>query len=514
MPGSPVLLGPFTKGLHNSAGTGEFIDDAELFDIVNLEVDTDGSLANRPAIRGYPTSGLSGRTKVMGIFIPASDRQYLVVSDRDGTYLNLVQINTGVVISSAAISAGAVVQYKNNLYVCPKPSSGSTGGYFNNANPPVWTVAGGIPAADSAAIFNERMWAGAGINSTTDTSRLKFSAIGDFTSWNAADYFDINPGDGEKLTSIVVLNNDLVLFKEHSTWRAGYTSDVRKMQILNVSRTVGTPNARCAVMYDNNNIYLLHDNSVYELYNYTFTKLSSNIRMQPDADPDLYSDEIYGLTLFRNRLFVRYYKYLYVYSLLSGRWSRWDTNNKFSFLVTMPIASGEQAYAHSSTTALAGNIFTFTEDRVMGVQTQEAFECSITTKTYDFDVSHAYKVLFWWGLDIATLGVTNGKVTLANASRNPIWYDWNSAGLTWQDLFDNNVPWSTANSISFDADIYANVGGYGKKILKLPKKIRFRQLFFTVTTQALPNTTADAAVRIYTITAFVNKKETVVRETT
>lgn len=512
MPGDFLTLGPFTKGLHNSAGSGEYIDDAELFQLENLEVDTDGSLANRPAITTWAATGLgTGRCRVLGIFVTNGGDKYVAVSYSGFTRVGLVNVLTNALITSQAISSDCVVQYNNRLYVVALPGSGDTGGYFDST--PAWNGAAALPKGNSAAIYKERMWIAAGLDSTSDTSRLYFSAIGDPTSWGGADYFDVEPGNGQKLTALTVLNNDIILFKEHSTFRAGYTSDVRKMEISKISTTIGTPAADCSVTYDNNNIYLLHDNSVYELYNYTFTKLSSNISMSTVLGGDIYTDEKVSLTLFRNRLFVRYYNNLYVYSLLSGRWSSWKTAKKFSRVVVVPDQAGDTAYAHSITTTDPGILYKFQDDRVTGVQSEEDFTCVITTKTYDFDASWSFKVLFWWGMTLATSGSTTAQVMVPNAQPNNTWQFLHD-NYTWDSANTAGILWSNAPQIVFSTVVLPGLGSYARKFLKFQKKMRFRQAFFKITTNARSNSIGDAVVRIYDLVVFVNKKETVVKEIT
>lgn len=512
MPGDFLTLGPFTKGLHNSAGSGEYIDDAELFQLENLEVDTDGSLANRPAIVTWAVTGLgSGRCRVLGVFVTNAGSRFVIVSYSSFARVGLINADTNTLTSSQAVVSDCVVQYNNRLYVISTPGGGTDGGYFDASG--AWTSVAAIPKGNSAAIYKERMWVAAGIDSTSNTSRLYFSAIGDPTSWGGSDFIDVEPGNGQKLAALTVLNNDIILFKEHSTFRAGYTSDVRKIEISKISNTIGVPGADCAVTYDNNNIYLIHDNSVYELYNYTFTKLSANINMSTVLGGDIYTDEKVSLTLFRNRLFVRYYNNMYVYSLLSGRWSSWKTVKKFSRVVVLPDQGGDTAYAHSITSTDPGILYKFQDDRVTGVQSEEDFTCTITTKTYDFDASWAYKVLFWWGMTLATSGTTTAQVVVPNSKPNNTWQFLHD-NYTWESANSAGIKWSNADNVIFQSDVSPGLGTYARKFLKFKKKLRFRQAYFKIITNARANSVGDAVVRIFDIVVFVNKKQTVVKEIT
>ena len=520
MPGSPTKLGPFDKGLHNGSGTGEYIDDAELFDLVNLEVDIDGSLANRPAIStqmAVPT--MTGRQKVLGAFIPdTAPNKYLVVSTNNGAGVSLVDTGSQSVIATQAMTPGACAQYGNRIYVCADPSgTAGTGGYFNSAG--VWTTVAAMPQGQSAAIYNDRLFIAAGVGTTNNASRLFNSAAGDPTVWSGvgtgAGFNDINPGDGQKLAAVLVLNQDIMCFKEHSTYRAGYSSDVTKIEIIKINSNIGAPSSFCVVSYNNNNIYVIHDNAVYELYNYSYNRISAALNMDQSADATLLAGESVALTLFRNRLFVRYYSHFYVYTLLTGRWCKWVTNKKFSRLVVIPNPAGDIAYAHPSTTQPSGTFYTIVDDRVVGIVSQESFNCFIITKTYDFELPFAYKVMFWWGMTIASSGAVTANVKIPNYGIDPSWNVWKQ--YQWQDLAISGAhasTWSNATTIAYPTVVQPDNNIFVRKFLKFNRKVRYRQAYFTVSTPVAPNTVADAVVRIYDMTVFVNKKEIVTYQTT
>ena len=105
MPGEATKLGPFTGGLHNSAA-GEFIDDKELYELVNLEVDNDGSLVNRPEIRllsiapvGITMAGCS----ILGVYLPNDGRKFLIVYTPTDDKVSVHDIVTGKQIGRAHV---------------------------------------------------------------------------------------------------------------------------------------------------------------------------------------------------------------------------------------------------------------------------------------------------------------------------------------------------------------------------------------------------------------------------
>ena len=529
MPGQEVTLGPFVKGLHNSAGTGEYIANDELFDLVNLEVDTDGSLANRPAISSLVPSGLSGRFKIIGTFYPSGGSKYLVLSyGSNFATVGLYNIATNSIAVSRSIKSNVAVQYNNNIWIIPaSDGTAATGGYYNSAATPAWTAVTTMPQGDDAVIYKDRLCITAGLLApNTSDSTLYRSCVLHPEAWfgdaipvgqstNDAGNVPIEPGNGQRLISLLVMNNDLVLFKEHSTFRYVISSDPSKAELSKISSTIGTPYIKCAVSFDNNNIYLIHDNSIYELYNYTFTKLSMNLAMQQVVDADIFSDSNYGLSLFRNRLFIRYYSKFYTYSLLTGRWSRWVSTKKFGSVFVVPSSTTlDTVYAHSISSSDPIELHYFQDDRVINVGLNESFNCSIVTKTYDFDMSWSFKVIFWWGMTIASSGATTATVQVPNASYNYTWAGLNTAMGSWGAANASHILWSNNPPVISTSTVPSEKGSYARKFLKFNKKLRFRQLFFTISTPALNNTVGDACVRIYDLSVFLHQKETVSARTT
>jgi hypothetical protein len=512
MPGTDVALGPWAGGLHNAAGTGEGIEDDELFELVNLEVDSDKSLANRPAIAELAVTGVTGiasGVRLIGTYLPDDGRKFIVAAV--GSVVWLVNADTGVAATSQGVLSSCCVQYKNKLWIIPQTAG--QGGFFDAPTSTTlsWTAAGAIPRGDAAVIYKERLFVTGGATGITNNSRLNYSDVGDFATFPGASNVDVVPGNGQRLVFLIVTSQDIYLFKEHSTYKYGYASDPARADITLISTTVGVPAVNCAVVYNNNTMYVLHDNSVYELYNGAYTKISTNIAMEQTLDADLFGADTYALTLYRNRLFVRFYSRLYVFNLELQRWSSWETLRKFSKLVVLQRADTglDTAYAATASSALPGKIFFFRDDRITGVGTVEDFECRIVTKLFDFSVPTHFKRLFYGGLQIATSGTTLIRSMVPNAAKGDTWVDaflrtWNPVGKTW----------GGSGSVIHDDQILPAQGAYARKVVKCLKKMRFRQVQFTISTGAEANTVANSSVRIYDLTVSLLQAETIVRGTT
>lgn len=60
---------------------------------------------------------------------------------------------------------------------------------------------------------------------STNTSRLYYSNLKDFETWDAGDFIDINRKDGDPITALFVLGDYLYVGKEDSLWRVYFTGD-------------------------------------------------------------------------------------------------------------------------------------------------------------------------------------------------------------------------------------------------------------------------------------------------
>lgn len=520
-------LGPFTGGLHNSS-SGEFIDDKELFVLENLEVDNDGSLVNRPEIKLFTTSGFTAANSTeLGTYLPNDGRKFIVIYSSGDNKVYLVDAVTGAanaVASPVGVTSIACVQYANRLWVVSKVGASANGGYFDVPTPTsvTWTTVAAMPRGESITQYKERLWIACGIGATSNASRFYFSGVGPATdTWAGTDYVDVAPGNGQKLVSLSRLGSDLMLFKEHSTHRFTYSTDPRKAELTEVDATIGVPAVNCVVAYNNNTIYCLHDNAVYELYQMTYTRISGLIDMEQVSDLDLYTKDQYGLTLHRDRLFVRYFKNLYVYGLKLKRWSTWVSTRKFSKIVVIPSATIglDTAYAASASQSRPTEYYYFQDLRTISYTggtppaSSEVFKGKITTKIYDFDTPQSYKVIFWWGPSVATSGSSLSYIVIPNANRNRTWRELRTQYNTWDNAQLNNVQWAGNLDVVIPDTTLVSYGQYARKFYKLLKKLRFRQIYFKLEFDIVGNNiTNDSSLRLFDVTVFVKQKATVFKE--
>jgi hypothetical protein len=190
-------------------------------------------------------------------------------------------------------------------------------------------------------------------------------------------------------------------------------------------------------------------------------------------------------------------------------------------VVVIPSATVglDTAYTTSASQAKPGEAYYFqdvrkTDDTSIVGSPIEVFQGRITTRTYDFDVPENYKVLFWWGIALATSGKIVTTLNIPNANKNFTYTQMRTLYGTWAAAQAAGVKWSNNTNIVIPDTVTPSLGGYARKFIKLPKKVRFRQVFFTVVFDVISNGgVADATLRVYDLTVFVKQKQGVVRET-
>jgi hypothetical protein len=260
------------------------------------------------------------------------------------------------------------------------------------------------------------------------------------------------------------------------------------------------------VTYDNNTVYLLHADNVYEMYNFQFSHISDPVRLDAtNLDADLHSDMYLSLSQYRERLLVRYYGDLYGYNINTSTWCRWNSTKKFSKMHIIPstFSEPEVAFMGSASLTHLGEIYKIVDDRITGIGTDESFNCSIVSKTYDFDSPSEWKRMWQWGISMATSGNTTTKIILPGALQSArTWKD--VATMIWSEI--NPTKWGEPQ-LEIGANIIPPRGGFARKFVRAIGACRFMRVIFVLETEAKPNSVADAAVRIYDIIAYIRTGE-------
>lgn len=352
--GQPLRLGPFVGAL-NTASDPTAIADAELVELNNFELDIDGSLISRTPLQelqGYQT--WTERIVCIGTGIFGANH-YVIGSNSNGVFHYLNGVWT---VITTTFQASVAVQYANTIYLVPKPGSGN-GGKWDPVGG--FTAVAAIPKGQAAVIHKERLYICPGIDSTSNTSRLSFSDPGNFEVWGVSSFIDIGQGDGTKLIDITVFQDNLLLFKNQSTYVLSYDVRPADAVVRKISLTIGVDKQFCVANYENQ-VYVFHGGWVYEIINYDFNRLNTKVPFERDETaPSPFSENIF-LSILEDRLVCRFYRSVYVYGLRTRTWSTWESESDplqyFGPITTIRPPGGNQFYA-GSCVSLETNVIKF-----------------------------------------------------------------------------------------------------------------------------------------------------------
>lgn len=521
MPGIPIQLGPFVGGL-NTESDPSSIADNELVECVNMELDLDGSLISRPPITTTTNDdGWTDRIYLAGTVRIGSDT-YIIGSNADGTW----QFTGGTwTLITDTMSTATVLQYNDVAYLIPFPGHSSialakwtpTGGFsdVSPSNLKTMMSSNSDYGGCSLAIYKGRMFITPGPGKDDNTSRLIFSDPGDPETFSATTQFiDVNPGDGQRLMDMAVFEDNLILFKEDSTYVLSFTSTPSDAELLLLNQDIGVSWNRCVVPYENS-LFIYHRQKVYEIRNYNFQCVNIRVPHELDTTAPSTRTDIIVFNRFGERLIIRLGNNIYVYGLRTKTWSTWesadDSLHNFGNLVHYLTSSEDSYYAGSSLDADT-NVFLLKDEYSSTTEkngtTAVDISCSVKTKDYDFGTPYKHKRLMWWGADIVSPMPITGTLEPVTSIFQPTWGMLKNQSMTWDDL----LTWGATNTTPTVITTVANSGRRTDRLyIRFPKGCRFRKVNFTIDIDT-DGSTLEGPIKLYTLTFIGNEKSFVVQD--
>lgn len=517
MSGFPAKFGPFTSGM-NTASDPASIGDNELSDCVNFDLDLNGALKGRPPVTDSPGAvSWTERVNIIGFGVFTTGK-YMIASNVNGTFYKL---GGGAWITIAAgLKSRSMVQYGDKLFIVATPDSAVAGGSWSPSAG--FTSLPAMPYGQSILVYKDRGFICPGETATVLPSRLYFSKATDLTDWvtlGVAGTVDVNPGDGQQLVDIKVVNDSVVCFKVHSTYVFSYALAPSTASLRNISQTIGVPTKYCVVSYQNN-LYLFDEGIIFELVNFQFRQINTKVDFALDqTSPGTFTEPI-SLSIVGDRLIVRFYNKVYVFGLTTRTWARWESIWYYGRFVGEPNdilnSNSTGRYFAGSCVSNISDIFQI-NDGYDNTQS-ENMTCRVVTR-YE-DMSHhirvgryfisqgdRFKRLFWWSAEINTPNTVTGIVTPVVFNAKPTWGQVKQ--YTWAQILNNT--WAQVTTTLAINKTTTAVAGSVRRIAKFPVALRFRLIYFEV---QLPTngTLADGPVQLHDIIALVASKEKVVAE--
>jgi hypothetical protein len=514
MPGAAIQVGPFIGGL-NTFSDPTAIADNELTVCENFELDLDGSLKSRPPIEDLEIDfplGATGNVDFLGNFFTSAGVSYLIASDGLSStyYFN----GTAWVLITNTFAAAGFVQYDDKAWLTAPVGSANPGGYWEPVGG--FTADANMPKGECIVTFKDRLWIAEGKNTTGNGTRLYRSrTLADPSLWQVTnDFIDVGSGDGQNIVQLVVYFNTLMIFRTESTYGLQYTSDPAAAVVSLIIPTVGLASKDALAQFETY-IYFMYENKAYEFVNNRAAQINVKVPFFSTTTTNIYLP--YAVSEFNQRILFTYFDQTFVYNLRTRSWTIWKSQTYGSFGQFYFRSNNDDksiVLGHKNTIVPAGSprvapLLQITDE--YGT-VEEPMECRIQTKNFNYQASSIYKRLFWWGLDASFKGTVVGTAVPITQSFT----------VTWQTLFNNETwgsmlqyVWGSPQSGSppISTSVTESAVTFRRVFTKFLKSLRFRQIFFRVLFTT--NGAADQApVRLFSLTTYVNPKQTVSKEIT
>lgn len=504
-----IVLGPFLGGLNNATGVADTIGDTELAECIDFDYTVDGTLVTRPSVFQLPAqSPLNGNNlRILGVFIYGSTSYTVAcLNDTDLYYRDNSQalyLSGWVLLSSGFGNAQAATQYGSKMWFCKTTSGGASW------DGTTFTAVAAIPAGNSMEVFKERLW----VSSGNQTSRLSFSAVGDFTSFPGTNFVDVGPGDGQTMQTIVAGVNSMYIFKSSSSYALSFDSDPARGSLQQISSVIGAVSP-WAVTRHENIIYVLDVQFVYAIVGYQYQRINVKVDIAKNNAVVGNLRQKGVLSTVGDRILVQYQSKTYVYYPLTNTWTEWalPPTHKW-FAVEQYVGSkGYPVYYTSinTTTGTSGGVGPFLAmfdgpwDSSIPVDLVNN-DPTLTTKMFSFDTPYSFKRIMWWGADlIATSSSGQATVIMSlvpyNFQARKTWAD--ISAFTWSAL--SAYTWNEATVYGGTVDNTVIVSAPLRKYVKANRSIRCTRVQFKVAFTGYDHTATSS---IHHIVAAVKGKQ-------
>ncbi len=536
-----VALQRFTRGLNNYWDQST-IDDNELASIINLEFTTSGAMISRPPIyaesNGVSTIQSPVTTEpfdIIGTYTRLDGERFLVATTNSKTWLYNITSKTWTEIW--ANKASDCTQFQNKVVLSSATISGGywEAGTFTSTN---------MPPLGGIELFQSRFF-GYGVRGTTTANTLFWSDIttfgpsGEVTSvWDWIDptgnyyYVDIGAGDGQWITAMEQGYNDIVIFRNKSTYRYSFgdTPEGGQMQVM--QQDVGAESKRSVVKFENAH-FVFSGGILYRYQNWMYYPLNAR-RVKFASDTNFTKRLQHAISVVGRRIVLWHDGATYAYNLDTETWSEWQSNTRAAYFVTVPRKDEsnieELYYGVSGDAAKIGDKYSLlrVEDEPVSASGSEAMDCFIRTKIYDFDTPVEWKRLYYWAADVSSARPIKAVVYPVALPETPVVPSWDEISKD----FEGETNFYTWDQISKD-DLGDTVYGTWDSIVtpsggiatvvddfpqtapqrleaKLNNSLRFRRIYFELYLEG-DGTASTAPVQIYSLTPMIGAKAAVAK---
>ena len=537
----------FTRGLNNFWDQSAIADE-ELASVINLEFSTTGALTSRPAIYPERTAGGAVVTTpvaeepvdIIGSYIRQDGARFFVAVTDDKTWI--YNITTKAWTQIATFRASDCTQYLNKIVLC---STTQAGGYWEGGT---FTVTPTMPLLGGIELFQTRFF-GFGVQGTTTANIMYWSNISSagpsgtsvsVWSWldefSAPYYVELGGGDGQWITAIAQGYNDIVIFRNRSTYRFSYGDLPEEGIIQAMQQDIGAESRRCVVKFENTHLVLSGD-TLYKYQNWLYYPLNNE---RVDFKPENSYEQRFehAISMVGRRCIVWHGGSIYAYDTGLDNWSEWKTVSNIGYFHTIPrqtednleaLYYGISGAADPSNSGQADYSIFRIEDTPVSSGGSEEMVCSIKTKIYDFNTPVEWKRLYFWAADIATrrpMKALAYPVSLVETAPTVSWDQLSKdipgeeAFFTWDQLSKDGVldtDFGTWDNITEPSGEVGSIitqfpqTSVTRMEVKLNQALRFRRIYFELYLDC-DGTIETSPVQVFSIIPMIGAKAKISKE--
>jgi hypothetical protein len=536
----------FTGGLNNYWDQSS-IEDSELASVINFEFTSNGALTSRPPIYleknsssvVIKTPAASEPLDIIGTYIRQDGVRFLVGVTDDKTWIYNVTAKTWTQI--ATFRASDCTQYLNKIVLC---SETQAGGYWEAGtftSTPTMPYLGGIElfqtrffgfGVQGSATANIVYWSNI---STAGPSGVSSSVFNWEDGFGAKLYVEIGGGDGQWITAMAQGYNDIVIFRNRSTYRYSYGELPEEGTMQVMQQDIGAETRRSVVKFENAHL-VLSGQTLYLYQNYLYYPLNSEkVKFTPDNTYERRFE--HAISMVGSRCLVFHNGAIYSYDMDTRTWSQWTTASRIGYFVTIPRRfedEQEELYYGISGSAEVDapgitdySVYRIEDDPTSSVGSEE-MTCSLRTKIYDFNTPVEWKRLYFWTADITTARIVRAvavPVAIREEALAVHWDEISSDGAydnsfyTWDELSQENEfddRFGTWDRLKTPGTIETVIEDFPQGQLirmetKLDNSLRFRRIYFELYLSC-DGTAATSPVQVFSIIPMVGAKAKIARE--
>jgi hypothetical protein len=479
-----LVIDNFSGGLNNTADPA-LIAENELAEVTNLVLSRTGKLISRPPFTlkaAFPTGETS--IKMLNYFRNQDGVVFAVVAGAAKTYL--YNIVAGGWTQIWGYAAEDTTTYLNRLYLI---SSTNGGGYWSKVSSTyTFTTIAAMPNGNQIHFTKGRLYISS--RATSNTSTLRYSNITSISAgtsideFPAANFIDVNEGDGQLLVKIIEGNSELFLFRTNSTWRLSFGASAEPTDgtLSTISWTVGADNTNCVVEGENY-LAVLHAGTAYQLAGYNYYPLNEYNKVNFKTNGTGHNVPT-ALSKVGAYLIVWFHGSMYCYDTESKVWTEFKSNTKAAHFIEAPRGTlldsdaAITAYGVAGQAITGGGLLKFSEEFTDAPS--EEIVCSVKTKTYDINQPSQFKRLFGWELLVIAVNWVEAGINPIDTIDSPSMYWTELDDYTWTQAQFQEIPWAAINSA-----VPVIVGGLPNanplpQVVKVSGKQTFKRAFFTV----------------------------------